>query len=96
MEKESPLHNAKTKYMTQMSSFFLCYGLIRFCKCHFTLFFFFLAESIVLRIFSMSLFFYLFWHPESNLCIITSVYLLDDSNNYVFPKPCVSCSQSSP
>lgn len=81
MEKESPLHNAKTKYMIQMSSFFLCYGLIHLCKCHCTLFFSFLTESIVLIIFSMSLFFYLFWHSKSNLCIITSVDLLDDSNN---------------
>ena len=74
MEKESPLHNAKTKYMTQMSSFFLCYGLIRFCKCHFTLFFSFSLSQLSLESFPCHYFFICFG-IQSQICVSSLVYI---------------------
>lgn len=76
MKKKSPLHNAKTKYIIQMSSFFLCYIFIDLCK-SIIVFFFFSLSRVVLRIFFMSVshYFLIGVGIQGQICISSLVYI---------------------
>ena len=78
MKKKSPLHNAKAKYIIQMSSFFLCYIFIDHCKSIIVFSFFSLSQELSLESFScqsVSHYFLIGVGIQGQICISSLVYI---------------------